>query len=560
MKDIRGKIAFVFISFYFITLCPQSAWSWCWIRDTGKTDASCTSGTTYQATCCSGNLQVWPGATMEYRISNSTSNTLLTYIRNGANLWTNVAMSTFTFTEGARTSEWDYQYDSVNTFNIDSSFCTHYGAYCSQGILGFSGTWTSTSGGFHAVENDVILNGEEFNWGDGTGGTQNTVAVVAHELGHSAGLTHPGSTCRSSGSAGCGPEFQAATMYWNYSYGQPTNKDNLELDEVAALVYGYPTSTLRVRVLDSGGSAVSGATVELIGSAAPVNGTSIATGGSVRGDITASLMGDGVSSTTYVNSTPFSSTDGSGYTNYINPVHQSFSVRATSGSNTVTQAVTAAAGTSTVTVQFGGSTYSALADAVDNTSLAWSTGGNGNWDRQTATAFYGGDAAQSGNISDNGTSWVQTTVTGPVTLTFYWKVSSEATYDFLRFYIDDAEETKISGNVDWQQKSYAIGSGSHTCKWAYTKDYSYSSGSDAGWLDKVVTTVSTCPSCSGNNVTLQNVTFPAGTTCECIGTTSIAIGTGVTVENGATVTFRAPTVTVDSGFHAENGASVAIRQ
>ena len=86
-------------------------------------------------------------------------------------------------------------------------------------------------------------------------------------------------------------------MYWNYSYplGVPTNKASLELDDVASLIYGYPVSTLRVRVLNSGGSPVSGATVALSGTASPVNGGSIAQGGSVYGDITASLVGDGAS-------------------------------------------------------------------------------------------------------------------------------------------------------------------------------------------------------------------------------------------------------------------------
>ena len=91
----------------------------------------------------------------------------------------------------------------------------------------------------------------------------------------------------------------------------------------------------------------------------------------------------------------------------------------------------------------------------------------------------------SGAITHNQSSWIEATATGPNTLTFYWKVSSERSYDYLRFYIDGVEQSKISGNVNWQQKTYSFGSGSHTLKWEYTKDYSVSSGSDAGWLDKV---------------------------------------------------------------------------
>ena len=43
-------------------------------------------------------------------------------------------------------------------------------------------------------------------------------------------------------------------------------------------------------------------------------------------------------SSTYVDSTPFNATDGSGYTNYIYPVAQSFSITATKGADMVTQA------------------------------------------------------------------------------------------------------------------------------------------------------------------------------------------------------------------------------
>src|SRR6478735_805517 len=90
-----------------------------------------------------------------------------------------------------------------------------------------------------------------------------------------------------------------------------------------------------------------------------------------------------------------------------------------------------------------------------------------------------------------------TTVTGPGTLTFWWKVSSESDFDYLSFYLDGTEQTgsleKISGEVDWIQKSVTIPSGTHTVKWEYAKDELYSSGSDTAWVDQVVYTVSEIP-------------------------------------------------------------------
>ncbi len=126
-----------------------------------------------------------------------------------------------------------------------------------------------------------------------------------------------------------------------------------------------------------------------------------------------------------------------------------------------------------------------VGDAVDNTTLSWTIGGNAPWLGQTSTYYYDGDAAQSGTITHDQPTWLRTTVPGPGTLTFYWKVSSESNYDFLRFSIDGTEQIRISGSVDWQQKSYSLDSGTHTLEWRYTKDNSVNSGNDCGWLDKV---------------------------------------------------------------------------
>ena len=78
--------------------------------------------------------------------------------------------------------------------------------------------------------------------------------------------------------------------------------------------------------------------------------------------------------------------------------------------------------------------------------------------------------------------------------------------------------------------------------------------------DRTFTTVKSCSECSGSRVVLENVTFPSGEECECIASISITAGTGVTVENGAIITFQAPTIKLKSGFHTENGAVVKIRQ
>lgn len=127
-----------------------------------------------------------------------------------------------------------------------------------------------------------------------------------------------------------------------------------------------------------------------------------------------------------------------------------------------------------------------LAAAVNNLGLAWTSGGTVPWFAQTNTTRDGEGAAQSGVVADSQESWMQTTLTGPGTLTYWWKVSSETRYDFLSFYLDGVLQSgSISGDVGWQKRTNSIGSGAHTAKWRYMKDAWASSGADAGWLDEV---------------------------------------------------------------------------
>jgi len=126
-----------------------------------------------------------------------------------------------------------------------------------------------------------------------------------------------------------------------------------------------------------------------------------------------------------------------------------------------------------------------LSEALD-TNLSFTTDGDAGWFSQAAMAFYDGDAAQSGEIVDEQESLIQTTVDGAGTLSFYWKVSSEVGYDYLEFYIDGVLQDRISGSVDWEQKTYSVADpGVSVLDWRYVKDKGVSSGSDSGWLDFV---------------------------------------------------------------------------
>lgn len=122
---------------------------------------------------------------------------------------------------------------------------------------------------------------------------------------------------------------------------------------------------------------------------------------------------------------------------------------------------------------------------LEQTNVTWNIGGDKYWIEDLVTTHDGVDSAGSGNINDSQTSTLTTTVNGPYNLSFWWKVSSEENYDFLRFYIDSIEQVSISGEVDWYEETYTIPSGIHELTWTYEKDNVVSSGSDMGWLDMV---------------------------------------------------------------------------
>ena len=130
------------------------------------------------------------------------------------------------------------------------------------------------------------------------------------------------------------------------------------------------------------------------------------------------------------------------------------------------------------------------AEAVDALALTWTSGGSAPWLAQTLVTQDGIDAAQSGATPDSGESWLETTLTGPGTLSFWWKVSSETSNDRLRLYLNGTAQTgfDISGEVDWQFRTVAVASGSQIFRWRYSKNGSTAVGQDRAWLDGVTFT------------------------------------------------------------------------
>jgi len=132
----------------------------------------------------------------------------------------------------------------------------------------------------------------------------------------------------------------------------------------------------------------------------------------------------------------------------------------------------------------------------DFNSYPWVAGGNLPWTIDATNAYAGNYSAKSGMINHSQSSVLQTTriLTTGGTLTFWYKVSSESGYDYLKFYVDGVQQSQFAGTVGWTQATHTLAAGTRVLKWEYMKDVSVSSGSDCAWIDNIVFPASTGPS------------------------------------------------------------------
>lgn len=123
----------------------------------------------------------------------------------------------------------------------------------------------------------------------------------------------------------------------------------------------------------------------------------------------------------------------------------------------------------------------------DFSAYEWEFEGNADWVIEETNPYEGQYAAKSGDINDNQTSalTLSVEVANDDEISFFYKVSSESNYDYLKFYIDNSMMDEWSGEVAWTNASYDITAGTHTLKWEFSKDYSVSSGSDCAWIDYI---------------------------------------------------------------------------
>ena len=122
------------------------------------------------------------------------------------------------------------------------------------------------------------------------------------------------------------------------------------------------------------------------------------------------------------------------------------------------------------------------------TTYNWVNGASYPWQISNSGAYAGTYCARSNSsLPSSSSSSLQITlnVTMDDEISYFRKVSSEEGYDIFKFYIDGVAMEELSGEVGWGRSSFPVSAGTHTFRFVYSKDYSYTSGSDCAWIDNV---------------------------------------------------------------------------
>lgn len=127
------------------------------------------------------------------------------------------------------------------------------------------------------------------------------------------------------------------------------------------------------------------------------------------------------------------------------------------------------------------------AESADAPGLSWRCGGNPPWFGQQTMSHDGVGAMQSGAAD----SWLQTTIKGPGTLRFWYRLASDYFYASGQF-TATSQSSDLHGHEDlhrrgeaWQEQIVGIPAGDWVLKWSSSWDEWYSYGQNTLWVDNL---------------------------------------------------------------------------
>lgn len=123
-----------------------------------------------------------------------------------------------------------------------------------------------------------------------------------------------------------------------------------------------------------------------------------------------------------------------------------------------------------------------LAEDFEDTS--YNVTPSGTWARSSTTSHGGTWSLRSAVIADNGfTDATFTVPAGATSVQFWYRASSEASFDFFQFYTPGTLQLQASGDTGWlQSASYPVTAG-QTLTFRYIKDSAVAANLDAAFID-----------------------------------------------------------------------------
>ena len=126
-------------------------------------------------------------------------------------------------------------------------------------------------------------------------------------------------------------------------------------------------------------------------------------------------------------------------------------------------------------------------ESGDFSAYNWEFEGYADWTIATDNVYDGQYSVKSGTIIGDEVTRLKIVVEvkQDSEISFYKKVSTELSYDFLNFYVDNSKKGEWSGEIDWSKETFVLSEGTHTLRWEYSKDYGYDEGEDCVWIDNI---------------------------------------------------------------------------
>ena len=97
-----------------------------------------------------------------------------------------------------------------------------------------------------------------------------------------------------------------------------------------------------------------------------------------------------------------------------------------------------------------------------------------------------GEVLRSGEIGNSTNSWMETTIVGPASFSFDWKVSCNTRGHYLAWFVDGVEQARIRGVTDWATVTASIPEGEHVVRFDYVKGSTAAAGEDKGQVSNFV--------------------------------------------------------------------------